>query len=142
MCSNIPKCNSLSACCIHSDSACHIGCSELFGPWLVLVPGCSEVLGCDVIYGSCTLAELCAKCSTLLVQKARLCLGESLQCYAGSKPGDFCTWCWCGPCALCQETRTLWTNNVDDGTWYGPVQFVKPGAAAVAPLRQHMSAGV
>jgi hypothetical protein len=35
--------------------------------------------------------------------------------------GDFCTWCWCGPCALCQETRTLWANNVHEGVWYGPM---------------------
>jgi len=42
---------------------------------------------------------------------------------AGTRFGDFCTWLWCGPCALCQETRTLWTNNVEDGVWRGPAQL-------------------
>ncbi|KAL0052064.1 hypothetical protein WJX82_007301 [Trebouxia sp. C0006] len=39
---------------------------------------------------------------------------------AGSELGDFCQWCWCPACALCQETRTLWHNNVTEGVWLGP----------------------
>lgn len=23
----------------------------------------------------------------------------------GSCPGDYCMWCWCAPCAACQEYR-------------------------------------
>lgn len=38
----------------------------------------------------------------------------------GSTLGDFCRWFWCPACALCQETRTLWHNNVTDGVWLGP----------------------
>lgn len=38
----------------------------------------------------------------------------------GSVLGDLWAWCCCMPCALCQETRTLWHNNVHDGVWYGP----------------------
>ena len=41
---------------------------------------------------------------------------------AGSRMGDLCTWLWCSPCALCQETRTLWANNVAEGVWHGPAQ--------------------
>jgi hypothetical protein len=26
-------------------------------------------------------------------------------------------WLCCGPCSLCQETRTLSSNNVEDGVW-------------------------
>ena len=40
---------------------------------------------------------------------------------AGSKFGDFCTWCWCPAMALCQETRTLAANNVEAGVWHGRV---------------------
>ena len=61
---------------------------------------------------------------------------------AGSRLGDFCTWCWCGPCALCQETRTLWTNNVHDGVWHGPTQLVASSGPPVPPLRQFMIADV
>ncbi|GMH39631.1 hypothetical protein BSKO_07529 [Bryopsis sp. KO-2023] len=39
-------------------------------------------------------------------------------------PGDDCQdcmlWCCCIPCALCQETRTLAYNNVENGEWEGP----------------------
>lgn len=38
---------------------------------------------------------------------------------SGSTLGDCCIWYWCGLCALCQETRTLWHNNVNDGVWFG-----------------------
>ena len=38
----------------------------------------------------------------------------------GSVLSDCCQWCWCSSCALCQETRTLWYNNVNEGVWLGP----------------------
>ena len=44
----------------------------------------------------------------------------------GSRMGDFCTWMWCSPCALCQETRTLWANNVHEGVWHGRPQQQPP----------------
>lgn len=37
----------------------------------------------------------------------------------GSAVSDFCTWLWCSPCALCQETRTLELRGVRDGQWIG-----------------------
>ncbi len=43
---------------------------------------------------------------------------------AGSFMGDCCMWFWCPTCALCQETRTLWHNNVSEGVWYGPAREV------------------
>lgn len=51
-------------------------------------------------------------------------------------PGDACTdccmWFFCAPCALCQETRTLMDNNVEDGVWMGPdVMKVHKGSAVV-----------
>ncbi|KAK9789765.1 hypothetical protein WJX73_005954 [Symbiochloris irregularis] len=67
---------------------------------------------------------------------------------AGSRMRDFCTWFWCPSCALCQETRTLWVNQVHDGVWNGPA---KMGYAAVptlppntnqAPASQFMTTGV
>lgn len=59
---------------------------------------------------------------------------------AGSKMGDFCAWCWCGPCALCQETRTLWANNVVGGVWHGPTQYAAVSAPPAAPCQQFMTA--
>lgn len=38
----------------------------------------------------------------------------------GSDVGDCLLWTFCYPCALCQESRTLQVNNVQDGEWYGP----------------------
>ncbi|CAD7695168.1 unnamed protein product, partial [Ostreobium quekettii] len=49
--------------------------------------------------------------------------------------GDSCLWFWCNSCALCQETRTIIHNNVEDGLWKGPdVVAVEPvgGAAFTA----------
>jgi len=44
--------------------------------------------------------------------------------------GHACTdcllWTFCTPCALCQETRTLWYNSVTDGVWRGPPQAYVP----------------
>lgn len=36
-----------------------------------------------------------------------------------SNCGPGAAWLFCGPCALCQETRTLRLNNVDAGIWAG-----------------------
>lgn len=49
--------------------------------------------------------------------------------------GDFCLWFWCSGPALCQETRTIIHNNVEDGIWKGPdVMVLEPvdGTAASA----------
>ena len=43
----------------------------------------------------------------------------------GSPTRDFFAWSCCLPCAVCQETRTLTKNNVEDGVWYGPTQLVQ-----------------
>lgn len=51
--------------------------------------------------------------------------------------GHTCTdcllWTFCTPCALCQETRTLWYNSVTDGVWRGPPQAYVPPLAQGAP---------
>lgn len=52
---------------------------------------------------------------------------------AGSRLGDFCAWYWCGTCALCQETRTLWHNNVVDGVWLGPIKSASNSRAQTLP---------
>ena len=35
----------------------------------------------------------------------------------GDEYEDYFYWLCCGPCTLCQETRTLSANNVEDGMW-------------------------
>lgn len=54
----------------------------------------------------------------------------------GSAVSDFCTWLWCSPCALCQETRTLELRGVRDGQWLGADPLLaarkKKGPAAAA----------
>eukprot|EP00803_Ostreobium_quekettii_P004330 evm.model.scf_823.6 EVM.evm.TU.scf_823.6 scf_823:28944-30618(-) len=46
--------------------------------------------------------------------------------------GNSCTdcllWAFCQPCALAQETRTLWYNRVEDGVWRGPPRVYVPPA--------------
>lgn len=37
----------------------------------------------------------------------------------GSDCEDFLLWTCCMSCALCQESRTLQLNNVENGEWYG-----------------------
>eukprot|EP00803_Ostreobium_quekettii_P006222 evm.model.scf_1302.4 EVM.evm.TU.scf_1302.4 scf_1302:14320-16061(+) len=39
---------------------------------------------------------------------------------------DCLLWTFCQPCALSQETRTLWHNSVRDGMWRGPPQVYVP----------------
>lgn len=57
---------------------------------------------------------------------------------AGSRMGDFCAWCWCAPCALCQETRTIWSNNVCDGAWNGQTPAVSSDASYSVPAVDDM----
>ena len=45
---------------------------------------------------------------------------------AGSRCKDCLAWLFCGPCALCQETRTLAVNNVHSGVWFGPTMLAAP----------------
>ena len=49
---------------------------------------------------------------------------------------DCLLWAFCTPCVLCQETRTLWYNSVEDGVWHGPPQVfeipVVQGASALS----------
>lgn len=49
---------------------------------------------------------------------------------------DYASWIFCAPCALCQETRTLAHNNVDNGAWHGPLQESYPITAAYNPYAQ------
>lgn len=35
----------------------------------------------------------------------------------GDEWEDYMMWLCCGPCSLCQETRTLSSNGVEDGVW-------------------------
>jgi len=35
----------------------------------------------------------------------------------GDEWEDYFVWLCCGPCSLCQETRTLSANGVEDGVW-------------------------
>jgi Cys-rich protein (TIGR01571 family) len=56
----------------------------------------------------------------------------------GSRCGDLWTWLFCGACALCQETRTLWHNNVHEGLWFGPTLLAGPSSEQpfLAPVQQ------
>ncbi|GMH41890.1 hypothetical protein BSKO_09800 [Bryopsis sp. KO-2023] len=54
-------------------------------------------------------------------------------------PGNNCTdcllWFFCSPCAVCQESRTLDYNNVENGVWMGPdVMLVPKSGQAAAPV--------
>lgn len=57
---------------------------------------------------------------------------------AGTHMSDFCSWLWCPVCSLCQETRTLWSNNVHEGVWYGPTQLVATDPVMEAPTVKQM----
>ena len=35
----------------------------------------------------------------------------------GDEWEDYFGWLCCGPCSMCQETRTLSANGVEDGVW-------------------------
>mmetsp|Transcript_21205 Transcript_21205/g.63812 ORF Transcript_21205/g.63812 Transcript_21205/m.63812 type:complete len:342 (+) Transcript_21205:254-1279(+) len=63
----------------------------------------------------------------------------------GSRMGDFCTWFWCMQCALCQESRTMTVNNVENGVWQGREHTGLPVVAAAdvaeAPIVPVMSTG-
>lgn len=43
---------------------------------------------------------------------------------AGSRLGDFLSWMCCPLCSLCQEHRTLASNNVEGGHWFGKTRLV------------------
>jgi hypothetical protein len=49
---------------------------------------------------------------------------------SGSFRRDLWAWACCAPCALCQETRTLWYNNVTGGQWLGPLSQEQPASSA------------
>ena len=51
---------------------------------------------------------------------------------AGSACGDAAAWLCCPACALCQETRTLAHNRVENGFWCGPLQPAGAGGAVSA----------
>eukprot|EP00884_Botryococcus_braunii_P000873 jgi/Botrbrau1/10787/Bobra.0119s0013.1 len=53
---------------------------------------------------------------------------------AGSLFKDFCLYCWCLQCAICQEYRTMLHNNVRGGIWHGPSE----AAPYKAPAAQEM----
>lgn len=44
----------------------------------------------------------------------------------GSECGDYASWLCCPTLALCQETRTLAANNVEDGVWLGSSPQASP----------------
>jgi hypothetical protein len=55
----------------------------------------------------------------------------------GDEWEDYAVWLCCGPCSLCQETRTLSSNGVEDGIWPSSGMksgtFEKPQATATTP---------
>ena len=59
---------------------------------------------------------------------------------AGTRLSDLCSWLWCPLCSLCQETRTLWSNNVHEGVWYGRTQLVAAEPVMEAPMVKQMTA--
>lgn len=59
--------------------------------------------------------------------RAEICI-YGMELCAGSKCSDCMAWTFCGPCALCQETRTLAKNNVHNGVWYGKTVLPAPTA--------------
>ena len=48
------------------------------------------------------------------------------------------SFCRCAPCALCQETRTIWRNNVFDGAWNGQTPVVSTDASYSVPAVDDM----
>lgn len=49
----------------------------------------------------------------------------------GGSVTDLLLWVFCAPCALCQETRTMMANNVQNGMWHGPDAMMVPSASMV-----------
>mmetsp|Transcript_11769 Transcript_11769/g.32076 ORF Transcript_11769/g.32076 Transcript_11769/m.32076 type:complete len:230 (+) Transcript_11769:119-808(+) len=43
----------------------------------------------------------------------------------GTQCSDRCLWLCCPSCALCQETRTLMHNRVEEGVWHGPPRMAE-----------------
>jgi Cys-rich protein (TIGR01571 family) len=54
----------------------------------------------------------------------------------GSRCRDAAAWTFCGPCALCQETRTLAHNNVHEGVWFGETVLATPAGHPFMPAVQ------
>ena len=46
--------------------------------------------------------------------------------------------CRCAPCALCQETRTIFSNNVQNGVWHGQTPAVTAASAYTVPEVENM----
>jgi hypothetical protein len=78
----------------------------------------------------CCLADVCIPVSLILCVSTDR--GSQLRVYisrcssAGTRFGDFCTWLWCGPCALCQVGHLLPCSQHDVPSH--PVSFVPPQA--------------
>ena len=55
----------------------------------------------------------------------------------GDDVRDYTAWLLCPACALCQETRTLAHNRVDNGMWHGPLARAPcVGTVAMPPPMQ------
>jgi len=50
---------------------------------------------------------------------SRIAMKNKFNIGSRSSCGPSAAWLFCAPCALCQETRTLRMNNVDQGIWAG-----------------------
>lgn len=60
---------------------------------------------------------------------------------AGTECGDYAAWLCCPTLALCQETRTLAANNVEDGVWVGAAAQASPMLMARSSVGGYPAAG-
>ena len=51
---------------------------------------------------------------------------------------SYYVFCRCAPCALCQETRTIVSNNVQNGLWHGQTPSVTAALAYTVPEVEDM----
>lgn len=89
--------------------------------------------------GLCAMAVLLGLLGVVYAARRRTQMREQFG-IAGTRMNDFCSWLWCPLCSLCQETRTLWSNNVREGVWYGPAQLAAADTVMDAPIVKHMQA--
>ena len=89
--------------------------------------------------GLCALTILLAVSGFIYAARRRTQIREKFG-IAGSRMSDMCSWLWCPLCSLCQETRTIWSNNVHEGVWYGPTQLNAADTMTTAPATKQMEA--
>lgn len=102
-----------------------------------MTPECQQAL--FLMNGMFFLAVVLAFVGVLYAARRRTQMREKFG-IAGTQMSDLCSWLWCPLCSLCQETRTLWSNNVHEGVWYGCTQLVAAEPVMEAPMVKQMKA--